>query len=157
LEWDAVAGALTAGRDLGLQCLPDEVNDRYGLAARIMAKQAETITDGGNDCIVIGAWAPDWPGPNPWVPMSALDPIVCVLLPDVETGVARNADDARRHGMFAVAEEHVRGSHSLGWQRWADHPRGVVIDNSTLTPQQTIDALERSVSRLIDTSRDGRS
>lgn len=149
LEWDATAGALDAAQSLGLDCVPDDVNERYQLAANIMAKQAQTITAGGNDCIVIGAWALDWPGPNPWQSMSALKPIVCVLLPDVETSVAHNAQDSHRQGVFAVPEEHVRGSHSLDWKRWAHEPRACVIDNTNLTMQQTVDALEREVSRLI--------
>lgn len=151
LEWDATAGALHAAHELGLDCVPEDINERYQLAANIMAKQAETITAGGNDCIVVGAWALDWPGPNPWESMSALNPIVCVLLPDVETNVARNAKDAHRQGVFAVPEAQVRGSHSLDWQRWAQQPRASVLDNSDLTMQQTVDALERAVARLIST------
>ena len=152
LEWDATAGALAAARELGRDCLPDDVSERYQLAAEVMARHAETITAGGNDCIVVGAWALDWPGPNPWESMSALDPIVCVLLPDVETSVARNARDPRRQGAFAVPEAHVRGSHALDWRRWSQDPRATVIDNSNLTLQQTVDALEHEVSRRITSS-----
>jgi hypothetical protein len=119
------------------------------LAAAVMAKQAEAITAGGNDCIAVGAWALDWPGPNPWEPMAALDPIVCVLLPDVETGVARNRADPRRQGDFVVPESYVRGGHSLDWRLWEAHPRGIVIDNSRLNLQQTVDALENEVARTL--------
>ena len=76
-----------------MSCLPEDEEARYGLAASVMATQAESITAGGNDCIAVGAWALDWPGPDPWELMAALNPIVCVLLPDVDTSVARNAKD----------------------------------------------------------------
>ena len=149
VEWDATASALGAARDLGFKCLPDDVGERYGLAAAVMAKQAEEITSGGNDCVVVGAWALDWPGPDPWQPLGRLNPVVCVLLPNVETSVRRNANDPHRQGVFAVPEVHVRGSHSLSWRLWADQPRAVVIDNSKMTVQETVDVLEREAKRLV--------
>ena len=132
-----------------MRCLPDSMDERYRLAATVMAKQAEAITEGGNDCIAVGAWALDWPGVNPWEPMAALGPVVCVLLPDVETSVSRNANDPRRQGVFAVPESYVRGSHALEWRRWADQPRAAVVDNSQMTIEQTVDALEDAVLRIL--------
>ena len=149
LEWDATASVLRAGNELGLECLPDGMNERYQLAADVITNQAEAIIEAGNDCIVVGAWALDWPGPNPWAAMEPLDPIVCVLLPDVETSVLRNSTDPHRQGRYTVPEAHVRGSHSQNWKLWERRPRTVVIDNSALSMQETVDALEQEVSRIL--------
>jgi hypothetical protein len=114
-----------------------------------MAEQAKWIIEAGNDCIVVGAWALDWPGADPWGPMAALDPVCCVLLPDVEIAVQRNAGDLHRQGQFSVSEEHVRSAYRLAWSRWRSQPRAIVIDNSRMSPQETVDALERETARLI--------
>lgn len=153
LEWDATSSALRMARQLGYSCLPDDTGLRYALAAEVMAEQAAEITAAGNDCIVVGAWARDWPGPNPWAPMEQLQPIVCVLLPNVETAVARNAFDLHRRGPYAVPEEHVRGAFALDWRLWDGERRAVVLDNSGLTIEETADQLELRVQALPQVSR----
>jgi energy-coupling factor transporter ATP-binding protein EcfA2 len=147
LEWDSVRASLAVARQLGRGCLPDELNAQYRLAASVMAGQAAEITAGGNDCIVVGAWVLRPPaGWETWAAIEQSDPIVAVLLPDVETAVARNVSDQHRQGAFEVPEEHVRGSYALGWQEWRNDPRAVVIDNTSLTRTETVDALEAAIS-----------
>jgi hypothetical protein len=143
LDWDQVANVLLV--EEALHTLT--VSAAYRRSAQVCAALAKSITNEGNDCILVGSWAldpnPDWEGQ--WSDVRELDPLVVVLHPSLETCLERNRADASRRGRFAVPEAHIKGSHRLDWGSWSKDPRALVVDTSALGLEEVVSMLEQLV------------
>jgi hypothetical protein len=149
LDWDGVHSCVAVADEIEGRPTKDP-DAQYGLAAKVMAAQAEMINRSGVDCALSGAWAldapPEWQAA--WDDLALLEPVVIVLLPSLEVCLSRNASDPARRGEFSVSADHVHGKYAFDWARWADQPRGVVIDNSALSLDETVEAIEDAVRVL---------
>jgi hypothetical protein len=153
-DWDDIQTTmmdsdLLRGRELA------DAPSRYRFAARVAAAQAARITAAGIDCVVSGTRVPDGPNDPPewsqlWDDLDRLDPIIVVLLPNVEARLIRGRNDPHRRGPYAVAEEQIRESARWAWDSWHEHPRAAVLDTSEMDQQQVINEIELAVSRLSD-------
>jgi hypothetical protein len=152
IDIDAMCSVLDVAGDLQGHP-PLDAEQRYLLAGRVIAVQAERITATGIDCVVAAPRVPTRPEHpeswrHQWNDLDRLLPITVVLLPDVSVCLERNVADAARRGPFAVDAATVRLSYTLGWERWRADPRAAVIDTSTMTPADVVAAVEEAVTAL---------
>ncbi|QDP97690.1 hypothetical protein FOE78_18835 [Microlunatus elymi] len=152
LDWDQLQKTLFGPR---LNQDPDQISNQYRFAAKIAAATAEMITETGDDCVIAGARVPasaddppEWVGV--WDDLDQLDPITVVLLPSLETRLARRRADPGRlpGGLFPYSEEQVRRSHGWAWNAWSAHPRASVLDTSAMNPDEVVQAVESIVAKL---------
>jgi hypothetical protein len=152
LDWDQLQKTLFGAR---LQQDPGAVSDQYRFAAKVAAATARQITSTGADCVIAGARVPARPDDPPewigvWDDLDQLDPITIVLLPDVETRLARRRLDPGRlpGGQHPYSEAQVHQSHGWAWHSWGEHPRASILDTSDMNQNEVIDAIELIASTL---------
>lgn len=163
LLWSTLRERSTFAFDIDLACstleLGDSVrgqpamdlDDRYALAARVIAAQVARSTASGVDCFVSAPRLPpratqpeSWR--HVWVDLDDLGPFTIVLLPSPDDGVKRSLADVARRAW--VREDGVRDTYRGGWELWRDERNAAVIDTSTMTPVEVVNAAETTLSEL---------
>jgi len=117
--------------------------EQYHLARRQAAAMARTYLDAGYGCVIDDAIFPSWPAVSHrgWKDELRLPHDLVVLLPSFDAVVARNA---KRSGHRRLRRETLRIIyHAMqGWRNFAVP----IIDNTSLTPEETARAIEESLA-----------
>ncbi|HEY9290235.1 MAG TPA: hypothetical protein VIP98_03040 [Microlunatus sp.] len=147
LDWDQLQKTLFGAR---LQDDPGQISNQYRFAARVAAATAGQIVATGADCVIAGARVPARPTDPPewegvWDDLDRLDPITIVLLPSLETRLARWRLTGGRH---PYSEAQVHESHGWAWRAWSDQPGATIVDTSAMRPNEVVDAVELAASML---------
>ena len=120
----------------------EETQRQYDLAQSACAEVARKYVEGGYWCAIDDAVFPDWPevGYGKW--QAVLGPIqhrLIVLLPSLDRVLERNR---ARPGNSRLKESTVRVIYDMMIE-WRGRSDAVVIDNSDLTIEETVEALDR--------------
>ena len=120
----------------------EETQRQYDLAQSACAVMARQYVESGYRCAIDDAVFPDWPevGYGKWqTALAPVQPRLLVLLPSLDRALERNR---ARSGSSRLKESTVRMIYDMMIE-WRDHPDAVVIDNSDLTIEETVAALDR--------------
>ncbi len=115
--------------------LQPEADRQWLLSIAICESFAETYTSWGYDC-ALSAFRPTGAWNHTWERLDRLRLTVVVLLPSLETLLAR---DAQRSGRAHVGEASLRRGLCHNWAGWRDDPRAVLLDSSGETVDATLD------------------
>jgi chloramphenicol 3-O-phosphotransferase len=123
--------------------LREQADRQWLLAAAVCEAMATTYTSWGFD-FAVSAFRPPGHWKRCWEHLDALDPIIIVLLSQLEVLLAR---DAERAGRSHVGEASVRRGLAYDWDAWRADKRACVLDNSHLTVDQVVTRVEAEVLR----------
>jgi hypothetical protein len=123
--------------------LRPEGDRQWLLAARVCEAMADEYVRSGVD-FALAAFRPPGEWMGIWQRLDAMDPIVIVLLPSIETTLER---DAGRSGRAHTGEGSIRRAFAYDWEPWRRHPRTHIIDNSALSVQDVVAVVEDVVAR----------
>ncbi len=123
-----------------------EADHQWLLAARVCGAVAGQYVRFGID-FALAAFRPPGNWMDCWDAVDALDPVIVVLRPSIEVCLTR---DAGRLGRLHTGEESIQRAFTYDWDPWRSDPRAMVIDNSDLGVQETIDLVETELKRRID-------
>ncbi len=120
----------------------EETQRQYDLAQSACSVVAREYVGSGYCCAIDDAVFPDWPevGHGKW--QAALGPTrhrLIVLLPSFDKVLERNR---ARSGSSRLKESTVGMIYDMMIE-WRDHSDAVVIDNSDLSIEETVEALDR--------------
>ena len=120
----------------------EETQRQYDLAQTACSMVAREYVESGYCCAIDDAVFPDWPevGYGKW--QAVLAPIqhkLIALLPSFDKVLERNR---ARSGISRLKESTLRIIYDKMIE-WRDHSDAVAIDNSDLTIEETVEALER--------------
>ena len=120
----------------------DETQRQYDLAQTACAAMARQYVESGYLCAIDDAVFPDWPevGYGKWqAALAPVQPRLFVLLPSLDKVLERNR---ARSGCSRLKESTVRMIYDMMID-WRDRSDVVVIDNSDLTIEETVAAVDR--------------
>jgi adenylylsulfate kinase-like enzyme len=118
--------------------LRPQADEQWLLAARVCEAVAEEYTRSGYD-LAVAAFRPPGEWMGCWRQLDAMSPLIIVLLPTVEVCLDRDGD---RAGRARTGEDSIRRAFSYDWEPWHKHPLTAVIDNSTMTVEETVAQVE---------------
>jgi hypothetical protein len=123
--------------------LREEGDRQWLLAAAVCEVLAATYSAWGVD-FALSAFRPPGSWQGYWEQLDAMNPIIIVLLPALETLLAR---DTARTGRSHVGEASVRRGLEYSWDAWHIDPRAYVIDSTELSVEQVVALVEAEVHR----------
>jgi adenylylsulfate kinase-like enzyme len=144
IDCDAVRGFIRAGYARPDVSFDDEAERQWMLAARLSAQMARAYIGEGFRC-VLDVYAPPMEEPDVWDQQLVDLTVVRVhLLPTLDVCRQRNA---QRSGWARLADEALDGNYS-GYAWCVDHSSSAhVIDNTELSIEDTVTAVEQIVTR----------
>lgn len=147
IDQDKIRRFVKAGFAGVVEGWTQEAARQWALARELTAEMARGYVDAGFSCLIDAPCAPSTPGNtySDWEVLLDHVPVVgpIVLLPDVEVGVQRAAD---RPPDRRLPDPVLRQLYALSaaWWTW---PGARIIDNSTMSIEETVAALDAVVSR----------
>ena len=107
----------------------------YRFTGEILAAAARIYTDRGVDVVIaqLTGYDPPPPWSKGWDRLEPLAPVFVVLLPERE--VCRQRLVGRGHWQDM-------SSYDFDWQAWENHPRALFLDNSHLSIDESVAALD---------------
>ncbi len=123
--------------------LREQADRQWLLAAAVCESIAATYIAWGCD-IAVSAFRPPGHWNGCWAQLDRMDPLIIVLLPTVETLLAR---DAQRTGRSHTGEASVRRALGYDWAAWRKEHRAYVIDNSQLSVEHVVVLVEDEIGR----------
>ncbi len=123
--------------------LREQADRQWLLAAAVCESIAATYIAWGCD-IAVSAFRPAGHWKGCWAQLDRMDPLIIVLLPTVETLLAR---DAQRTGRSHTGEASVRRALMYDWEAWRKEHRAYVIDNSQLSVEHVVVLVEDEIGR----------
>ena len=138
LSVDDMSLVVKTGRVSGAE-QGDEALLQWHLAVAATGAAAEGYAAAGIDCAIDAYLLPEQLDLWSWT--APFDPLIVVLLPDVETAVQRNGRRVESTG-WGVPEWQVYANHSA-MGAWHEHTSALVIDNSTSTVEEVVAEIRR--------------
>ncbi len=113
----------------------ERIARHYGITGQVYAAAARVYDANGIDVVIAQLCGFDPPPPwsKGWDRLDALDPIFVVLYP---------ARDVCRSRLLARGGSADTGSYEFDWPAWQAHPRALFLDNSDLSVDESVTALD---------------
>jgi hypothetical protein len=119
----------------------ERIAQHYRITGQIYAAAAHVYAAGGVDVVIsqLAGFDPPHPWSKGWDRLDALDPIFVVLYPTRE--VCRKRRIARGSSLDD-------GSYDFDWPAWQAHPRALFLDNSDLSVDESVAALDALLAQF---------
>lgn len=113
----------------------ERIAQHYRITGKVYAAAARVYAANGIDVVIAQLCGFDPPPPwsKGWDGIDSLDPIFVVLYPQ------RNVCRARRIARGSAPDD---GSYDFDWPAWKAHPRALFLDNSDLSVDESVAALD---------------
>jgi hypothetical protein len=113
----------------------ERIAQHYRITAEVYAAAARVYAANGVDVVIAQLCGFDPPPPwsKGWDRIDSLDPIFVVLYP---------ARDVCRERQIARGSSPDTGSYDFDWPAWKAHPRALFLDNSDLSVDESVMALD---------------
>lgn len=148
IDGDQITSWLRHGEQSAVNALPtdaptEQKADLYRISGQVRAAAVHIYHEKGLDVVIAQLTGYDPPPPwgKGWDLLEPLEPVFVVLYPERE---------ACRERLLKRGSQVDMSSYDFDWHAWQNHPRALFLDNSTLSVEESVAALDEILASYSD-------